>query len=220
MDIEQLKELMKSEEFKSVAKDLNLVPVDEVNGLINKNKELLAEIRKIKDAKNDLESKVNSIDWDEIEELKTTKGGKTDELSKLQRELKKLTDALEVEKKGKSSLESELNKNKVEATLLKSFNDFNIDEKYTKILTDAISVKAKVEASDSGRTVLIDDMDAQDWFKSFVNGEGSAFIKTPTNKGASSSPVKGDGRKLSLDEIEKIADRTERLKALNEAGLA
>ena len=208
------------EEFSQSLKGLNYVSQEDVNGLITKNKELLGEIRKVKDAKAELENKIKDIDFEEIEELRTTKGGKTDELSKLQRELKKITDTLTAEQKAKSSLEQELNKNKVEATLLKSFNDFNIDEKYTKILTDALAVKAKVEASESGRTVLIDDMDAQDWFKSFVNGEGSAFIKQPQNKGASSSPVRGEGRKMTLDEIEKIADRTERLKALNEAGLA
>lgn len=208
------------EEFSQSLKGLNYVSQEDVNGLITKNKELLGEIRKIKDAKAELENKLKDIDFEEIEELRTTKGGKVDELSKLQRELKKLSDTLTAEQKAKSSLEQELNSNKIQATLLKAFADHNIDERFTKVLTDAIGTKAQVEVNESGRSVIIDNMDVNDWFKQYVNGEGQAFIKQPQNKGSNSAPVKGEGRKLSLDEIEKIADRGERLKALNEAGLA
>jgi len=223
---EELKEFFSDEKnlpvFKEFATALNFKSEEEVKGLIDKKDELLGQLRKVKDERESLKKRLDEIDIDEYIELKNSKAKNSDKDNDLSRKLEKLNAELEAERKARAETEAEYNNTLISQALTAEIAD-KFDPAHRAILTEAFLRKAKIENENGKKTVVIDDgkygLPVNEFFKSFAESEqGKPYLIKPVNSGAGSLQLSGKA-KFTLDEIEKMPTREERLKAMKENGL-
>ena len=226
MTPEEFKEFMKDEKnhgvFKEIVSALGYKSEEEVKGLIDKKDELLGQLRKVKDERESLKKRLDEIDIDEYIELKNSKAKNSDKDNDLSRKLEKLNAELEAERKARAETEAEYNNTLISQALTAEIAD-KFDPAHRAILTEAFLRKAKIENENGKKTVVIDDgkygLPVNEFFKSFAESEqGKPYLIKPVNTGAGSLQLSGKA-KFTLDEIEKMPTREERLKAMKENGL-
>ena len=219
MDINDFQEFLKDEGnkkvFADVAKTLGYETPEEIQGLKAKNYELLGNNKKLKEQINEIQKKLDGIDIDSYNDYVnkiSTSGKPDDEITKLKRELQTAIKQNEEYKSKYSALEAELNSSVVNSTLSSVFDEIGIDPKHKALLLEAYRGKAKIETTDSGRTVVIDSGDslglpAIDYFKKFAESEtGKHYLKQPENSGANSSRFTqpASGQKITQTDFNKL----------------
>lgn len=226
MTPEEFKEFLKDEKnqgvFKEIVSALGYKSEEEIKGLLDKKDELLRQLRKVKDERENLKKRLDEIDIDEYIDLKNSKAKNSDKDNDLSRKLEKLTAELEAERKARTETEAEYNNTLISQALTAEIAD-KFDPAHRAILTEAFLRKAKIENENGKKTVVIDDgkygLPVNEFFKSFAESEqGKPYLIKPVNHGAGSQQLSGKA-KFTLDEIEKMPNREERLKAMKENGL-
>ena len=226
MTPEEFKEFLKDEKnqgvFKEIVSALGYKSEEEIKGLLDKKDELLRQLRKVKDERESLKKRLDEIDIDEYIDLKNSKAKNSDKDNDLSRKLEKLTAELEAERKARTETEAEYNNTLISQALTAEIAD-KFDPAHRAILTEAFLRKAKIENENGKKTVVIDDgkygLPVNEFFKSFAESEqGKPYLIKPVNHGAGSQQLSGKA-KFTLDEIEKMPNREERLKAMKENGL-
>lgn len=225
MTPEEFKEFMQDEKnqetFKGIVSALGYKSEEEVKGLIDKKDELLGQLRKVKDERESLKKRLDEIDIDEYIDLKN-KAKTPDKDNDLARKLEKLNADLEAERKARADIEAEYNNSLISQALTAEIAD-KFDPAHRAILTEAFLGKAKIETDNGKKTVVIDDgkygLPVNEFFKSFAESEqGKPYLIKPVNAGSGALPMGGKA-KMSLDEIEKMPNREDRLRAMKENGL-
>ena len=193
MNIEELKEFMKTDEFKEIAKSLNWKAEDEVQGLVSKRDELLGKNKTLTQKIAELEAKLSEVDLDEYAELKSKVGSKSkdDNVAQLARDLEKLKKQLADEQTKAASIETEYNGALTKSALLEAFNRVGFDKKHHAILLDAFGNKAKVEVVDGKRNVIIGDDSVTDFFDKYAKGDGQHYVEQQESRGAGSQRMNG-----------------------------
>lgn len=226
MTPEEFKEFMQDEKnqetFKGIVSAMGYKSEEEIKGLLDKKDELLGQLRKVKDERESLKKRLDEIDIDEYIDLKNSKAKNSDKDNDLSRKLEKLTAELEAERKARTETEAEYNNTLISQALTAEIAD-KFDPAHRAILTEAFLRKAKIENENGKKTVVIDDgkygLPVNEFFKSFAESEqGKPYLIKPVNSGAGSQQLSGKA-KFTLDEIEKMPNREERLKAMKENGL-
>lgn len=226
MTPEEFKEFMQDEKnqetFKGIVSAMGYKSEEEIKGLLDKKDELLGQLRKVKDERESLKKRLDEIDIDEYIDLKNSKAKNSDKDNDLSRKLEKLTAELEAERKARTETEAEYNNTLISQALTAEIAD-KFDPAHRAILTEAFLRKAKIENENGKKAVVIDDgkygLPVNEFFKSFAESEqGKPYLIKPVNSGAGSQQLSGKA-KFTLDEIEKMPNREERLKAMKENGL-
>jgi chaperonin cofactor prefoldin len=222
MTIEEIRDFLKDEknagEFKLLVKDLGFETPEDIQSLRKNKDELLQEKRQLKKDFEEMKKVLDEIDIDEYNELKNKKSSSSgnDEVAKLQREFKKLSEQFATTLKDKEQIENEYNSNLKEINILSALDEIGFDPKHKELLKSAFLGKAKVETDNGKRSVIIESADglglpAKDYFKNFAStDQGKAYLFEPENKGANSrsfsqNSAKAITRKMfdSLNPIEK-----------------
>jgi hypothetical protein len=204
--IDEFKEFIKVEQnaelFKEIVKGLGYESPEEINGLLKKNQELILKQKKLREENDTIKKTLDEIDMDEYLDLKEkvkTSGTATDEMTKLQRDLKMINEDLEKEKSGRANAELFLNRTLTENALIEALDSNGFDTRHRDILKSAFQGRAKVEIEDNSRNVVIDTGDglslpAKDFFKQFAQTEtGKTYLRQPDNKGTGSGGFQGAG---------------------------
>lgn len=216
MTLEELQEFLKDEnnkkEFVSLVKGLGFETPDDIQGLKNKNQELIDDKKKLREKIENIEKKLdkfNEIDLDEYEELKSKSSGNkgNDELVKLQRDLKKLQEKYDKDIEDKTALESDLNKTLIKNAINTAFDENKIDPVFRNDLQDAFSGKAKIEVEDGERRILFEDKEAGEYFKEWAESDkGKVYLVKPENSGFGKQGFQnqGKGKTMARESFEKL----------------
>ena len=207
MELKELEEFLKDEndnkEFSDYVKGIGFETPDDIQGLKNKNSDLISTQKKLKEQIGDLQKRLDEIDIDEYNELKN-KSGNNDEVSKLTREFKRLQEKFDESEKSRSGLETELNKTLKINALNSAFDEFKIDPLHRDTLREAFANKTKIEIDGDARRVLVDDGDGlgvetAEYFKKWIETDkGKLYLTKPENKGAGSNQLGGSGSKKQM----------------------
>lgn len=212
---------------------------DEVTGLANKNRELLAEIAKKNAEKKKSEEKLLTIlekyailDVDELDDVLSSSSvpkGKKDEqertLKKFEREAANERQRAEDATKQLAQIKQQYHQAEKSRTILSALSKAGVDDVYADVLGTYFDKIVKVE-EDAGKLSFIADDGAQskpftDYFLDWTKSEKSKhYIKATVSTGAGST-AGGNGKpigKMTLDQIEKITDKSDRVKAMIENG--
>jgi regulator of replication initiation timing len=219
MTIDELKEFLKdpknADAFKELVKAIGYETPEEINGLLKKNQELIAKQKKLREENEIIKKTLDEIDMDEYVELKKkveSSGKASDELTKLQRDLKKVSEDLEKERKGRSESESFLNRTLTENALIEALDANGFDSKHKELLKSAFLGKARIEIEENNRNVVLENGDglglpAKEFFKKFAESEtGKVYLRQPESKGAGASGFSGAGgaKIMKRDQYEKL----------------
>jgi regulator of replication initiation timing len=219
MTIDELKEFMKDEKnaeaFKELAKAVGYETPEDINGLLKKNQELILKHKKLREENETIKKTLDEIDMDEYLELKKkveSSGKASDELTKLQRDLKKISDDLEKERKARSESEGFLNRTLTENALIEALDSNGFDSKHKDLLKSAFLGKARIEMEENNRSVVLENGDglglpAKEFFKQFAQSEnGKVYLRQPDNKGTGASGFSGTGgaKIMKRDQYEKL----------------
>lgn len=197
MKLEEFKKFMETEEFKEIAKSLNLKTEADVQDLIANRDKVIGEKRRLQAKIDELEAKYADFDPEEYEALKKGASGKGDAGAQDKRELEKLMKKLEAEAAARAQVEKDLNETLVSTEILKALGKNNIDKKHHGLLLDAFAGKAKVEVSDGSRTVLIGDDSVFDFFDKYAKGDGQIYVEQQENRGAGSQRMSTTTKKVT-----------------------
>lgn len=218
MTPEEFKEFLKDEKnqgvFKEIVSALGYKSEEEIKGLIDKKDELLGQLRKVKDERENLKKRLDEIDIDEYIDLKNSKAKNSDKDNDLSRKLEKLNAELEAERKARTETEAEYNNTLISQALTAEIAD-KFDPAHRAILTEAFLRKAKIENENGKKTVVIDDgkygLPVNEFFKSFADSEqGKPYLIKPINAGAGSQPLSGGADKTSFKRSEITANEETR----------
>ena len=202
MTIEELKEFLQDDknrgDFDVLVKSLGYETQDDIQGLKNKNTELVGKLKKIKDEALEKQKVLDNIDLDAYNDyLNGGNKAKNSDLSKAQRDLKIATEELDKFKK----VDSKFNDVLIRLELERALEESGIDARHKPILTSAFLGKAKVEVDGTDfteRSVIIDDdglgQSPKEYFKKWVETDtGKAYLAKPDNKGGHNSAFNASG---------------------------
>ena len=214
MDLQEfLKDEANKEQFIQVVKELGYESPEEVKGLRDKRDELLGKVSKYKSTISEYEKKLeekekmldkfNGLDYTEID----GKSKGSDELSVLKRKVAKYEEDFSLTKKERDALEAELNNTLIKNTLLSTLDELKIDKKHKNLIISAHMPRAKVEKGDNGREVVIESGDGlglpvKDYFKKFIESDGSIYLEQPVNAGSGASKYSGSGSGKTVSDQE------------------
>jgi len=242
---EQIQEILNSDEGKALFQEAFKAEVqakgyrtpEEIDGLNNKNRELLGKLKELKEQKNSnpLLTKLEKYaiyseeDLEGVLSASSTSKGKADET---ERTLKKYERELEILRKEKADYETLAQKTKEryfqsekQKAILSSLANAGIDESAHDILSVYFDRLTQVE-EDGDKLSMIADDGAQriplgDYIKKWsTTDKAKHYIKAPSNSGAGTSGTGGvkPSGKMSLDQIEAIQDSKARAQAMIENG--
>lgn len=213
MDLQEfLKDEKNKEQFQQVVKELGYESPEDVKGLRDKRDELLGKVSKYKSTISEYEKKleekekmldkVNTLDYTELDKSKGS-----DELSVLKRKVAKYEEDFTLTKKERDALEAELNSTLIKNTLLSTLDELKIDKKHKNLIISAHLPRAKVEKGDNGREVVIESGDGlglpvKDYFKKFIESDGSIYLEQPVNTGSGASKYSGSGSGKTVSDQE------------------
>jgi len=219
MELKDLQEFIKDEKnagtFKEMVKALGFETPDEIKGLQKTNYELKSEKKKLQEDYISLQKKLDEVDEDDYAEYKKSKssgaGAKGDEISKFQRDLKKLTDQLNGEIQKNQKIETEYNESLKRQEINDALGIF--DSKDHELLRSAFLGKARIEVDNGRRSVVIDNGDGlglspKDYFQKYSETDtGKSYLRKPDNRGAGSQSFNGGGgsKTMSRDSWEKMS---------------
>jgi hypothetical protein len=245
---QKIQEYLNSEDGKAVFSEMLKKEIEtkgykspvEITGLANKNRELLAEISKKNAEKKKSDEKLLTIlekyailDVDELDDVlssssKSTKG-KPDEtertLKKFEREAATERQRAEEANKQLTQIRQQYYQAEKSRTILSALSKAGVDDVYADVLGTYFDKVVKVE-EDAGKLSFIAEDGAQskpfaDYFQDWTKSEKSKhYIKATVSTGAGST-AGSNGKslgKMTLDQIEKITDKSDRVKAMIENG--
>ena len=163
---------MSEEEFESLKA--------EKEALLNKNKELLSELKTARNKNKEIDSDAYYKALDELDSLKSENSKLSNELNKKAKDFDGLSKVLEEKEnylKG-MTLESALNDN---------LGKIGVKGEYMEAVRALMKQNAKVEDNN----VIIGDKSINDFMTEWQNGEGKAFIAAPANSGSGANGSNG-----------------------------
>jgi hypothetical protein len=236
MTLDELKEFAASDDGKSIMasylEESGYKSKDDIQGLVNKNGELLGKLKKANEANNSTLEVFNKYDIVDSEDL----AGKLATLASAQSnesELEKVARRLEIIEKTAKEAESRAASEKAlraesekKAQIVTALKNAHVDDASFDYLMPYFGGIAKIEEADGKINLVVDSDDGSSPFNSFVDewsktDKAKQFIKAPSNSGGGSGgPGAGSsGTTKTLEDIAQIADRDERLKAMAELGI-
>jgi len=212
---------------------------EEITGLVTKNRELLGEIVKKNEEKKKSDEKLLTImekysiltvdELDDVLSSSSAPKGKKDEqeraLKKFERDAAAERQRADEATKQLTQIKQQYHQAEKSRTILSALSKAGVDDVYADVLGTYFDKIIKVE-DDDGKLSFIADDGAQskpftDYFQDWTKSEKSKhYIKASGSTGAGSTPG-GNGKplgKMTLDQIEKITDTPERVKAMIENG--
>lgn len=203
---------------------------DEVQGLINKRDELLGKLNKAKTEKNAFHETLVKYGIADVEDL----GGKLakleaadaslSDLEKLQRRIEIMErESAEAKESAKKANNLRMSAEK-KAQITAAMKEAHVDDESFDVLYDHFDKIAKVADEDGNLTIVVETDDGQSPIKSFIGDwsktdKAKRFVKAAANGGGGAhGPGAAGGSQMSLDDIEKIQDRTARMEALEKFG--
>lgn len=198
MDLEKLKEFLKTDDGKAFISEYT---EDEVKGLKAKNEKLLATNKKLKEEKEEVETKLSEIDLerDDADNDKIKKSGDLEALEK------RLVARFEKEKKDlldKNSVYNEIiNKKTVEDGLTNALIANNVAKQHIPAVKALLKSSAKIETviEDGDSVARIDGKDLNEYVKDWALGDtGKIYIAADLNNGGGAQGSNG-GSKGTVD---------------------
>jgi hypothetical protein len=207
---EFLKDEKNKEAFGGVIKNLGFYTKEDIEnettGLKNTNYNLKGEKLKLQKEYEEIKTKIDEIDFDEIKRLK--EGKKPDkgseEMETLKKQLKTFETKLKQKEDEETSLRSENEKMLKDVSLNEAITakygekqDLYYEPAFKKILIDAYSHKAKIIEKDGKKVVHIDDeslglLPSKEFFSKLITtDEGKKFAYVPKNTGANGRQFNG-----------------------------
>jgi len=188
---------------------------EEITGLSNKNRELLA-----------------IMDVEDLDNFLSTSPQKKTESEEINRKLQRLERELEAERKSKADYETALKQQKEkffnaekQTAILKALSAVGVDESATDVLSVYFDRLAKVEEDETGNLSILADDGVQskslidyvsEWSKT---DKAKNYIKATSNAGAGTVGSKLQSKaKMTREQIAQLPDRAERYKAMKENG--
>ena len=217
-ELKELEEFLKDEKnvivFKDFVEKMGYETPDKIEGLKNKNLQVILNEKKLKEKIVELEKVVDSIDIDEYNALKNKTKGKDDnpDITKLQREIKTLTENLTKLSEEKKTTDTKY-QNSFKMTKLNEALDANgFDPKHKSLLLSAFQGKAVIESDGANDLLIVDggslgQLPANDFFKKYsTSDEGKSYLRVPENSGVGRTNLQGNqsGRKLTLEQFNAI----------------
>lgn len=169
----------------------------EKDALLNKNKELLSELKTARNKNKEIDSDAYYKTLDELDSLKSENSKLSNELNKKSKDFDGLSKALEEK-------ENYLRGMTLENALNDNLSKIGVKTEYMEAVRALMKQNAKVEDNN----VLIGDKSIGDYISSWANESGKAFISAPANSGSGANGGQGGQttQKLSdLTESERIA---------------
>lgn len=212
---------------------------EEITGLSNKNRELLAEIAKKNEKIKKSDEKYLTIlqkhgimDVEDLDNFLSTSPQKKTESEEINRKLQRLERELEAERKSKADYETALKQQKEkffnaekQTAILKALSAVGVDESATDVLSVYFDRLAKVEEDETGNLSILADDGVQskslidyvsEWSKT---DKAKNYIKATSNAGAGTVGSKLQSKaKMTREQIAQLPDRAERYKAMKENG--
>jgi len=238
MTKDELKEFAASEDGSAIMaeflQEAGYRSTESVQGLENKKNELLGKLKKASDKNKAIDQLFQEYDIVDAEDLSsklaTLAGAKEKEsdLEKLQRRLEIIEKtASEADKKAAEERARRVSSEK-RAGIVSALKNAHVDDVSFDMLIPYFDGLVTAEEDEAGKVSLFVDSDTgQSPLNSFVDewsktDKAKQFIKAPSNSGGGSGGpgTGGSGKQRTLEDISKIADRDERLKALKELGVS
>lgn len=201
----ELEEFIKDEKnaaaFKDFIKTAGYETPEEIAGLKSKNLQVILNEKKLKEKIVELEKTLDSVDIDEYNALKNKTKGKDDnpDITKLQREIKTLTENLTKLSEEKKTTDTKY-QNSFKMTKLNEALDANgFDPKHKSLLLSAFQGKAVIESDGANDLLIVDggslgQLPANDFFKKYsTSEEGKVYLRVPENSGVGRTNLQGGG---------------------------
>jgi len=233
-DIKELNEFIGSDEGKTAVsdwlKEAGYRSAEDIAGLERKKDELLGKVsksQKDKAALTEVFDKYGIVDIEDLGGKLTTLAGSESKLSdfdKLQRKIEVIEKtAKDAEDRATRAQALRANSEK-KAQIVQALKGAHVNDDSIDVLLPFFTGKVKVEEDDTGKINLVVDSDSgsspfssyvEEWIKS---DQAKSFIKAPGNSGAGASSPGSGGKSgnMTIDEINNLPSRTERLKAMAE----
>ncbi len=213
---EFIKDANNAKAFNEFIKSQGYETPDEIQGLKNKNRELILAEKEWKKKFETTQNLLDEIDMDEYNKYKSKASGKAginEDAVKLQRELEKQKKQIEDILKEKEDFSQKYQNNLKLTKLNEALDQNGFDAKHKELLISAYQGKAIVEDDN----IIIDggtlgQLPANEFFKKYATTEqGKSYLRVPENRGAGSRSFDGKGGKgtmtrdefMSLNETEK-----------------
>lgn len=191
MDIEALKEALKSDEAKAVLAEIT---EEATKGLKAKNDELLAKLKKAGEEKSEAEKKAEEIEAEKkaAEEEAALKSGDVEKIKQqLEEKHKKELDALKQEK---ATTDTRLHDVLVNDGLTTALTKAGVNNpSYLDAAKALIKSSHKAEIGESG--AMLDGAPLQEFVTTWTQGEnGKHFVSAANNSGGGSNGANGGGQ--------------------------
>lgn len=200
--------------FGEVAKGLGF---GDTTGLVNKNKELLGEIKGLQGKVSDIEGRFKPFDGLNPDEVKTAleKFKNPDKfrdddprLKNFELELKQIRGQLETEKSEKEKANKILEDREKTDRISSALKEAGFAPEYHEVLTTTLKQKAILKKSEDGKlSVVVDDgtavNDIGEYAKAFAKSDaGKPFLPRPTNTSANARQYNAaSGAKVVSEEV-------------------
>jgi hypothetical protein len=212
---EEFKEFIQDENnkglFDEVARAYGYKTEDDIQGLKNKNYELLGKLKTIKTEKEEVQKQLDNIDINGYNDYVSKSSSGKDKSDKSDRELTRIKEALKEKEESYKALERDLNDNLISSSLSKVFDQIKVDPKHKELLSSAYKGKAIVEVDGKERQVVIQNGDglglpAKEYFQKWAESDqGKEYLIKPDNSGANSRGFsQGGSRTMKKAEFDKL----------------
>jgi len=197
-------------EFNELAKSLGYETPEDIEGLRNKNNEVILKLKKEKEERTKLQKTLDEINLDEYYEYKNG----ADSNGKAQAQANALQKKLESLIQEKTDIESKYMSSQIESQLSQALEATGF-KTHKGILKQALQGKAKVENDNGKPIVIIEDenglpLPVKEYLISFANSEdGKRYLDQPENKGAGSQNISGTSgsRQVTEDDFKKMSPK-------------
>lgn len=147
--------------------------------MANKNKELLAEVKKERTKNKEIDMDAYYKNLDELESVKAENAKLQNEVKLKGKEFEKLTASLS-EKDG--ALQGLL----IDQGLTQALTEVGVDPKVLKYVKADLKSQAKLQGENGKYTAMIGDKPLSDFINEWKDGDGKNVIIAPTNTGGGS----------------------------------
>lgn len=158
----------------------------EREALLNKNKELLSELKSARNKNKEIDLDTYYKTIDELESLKSENTKLSTELTKKAKEFDNISNKL-------NEKESYLKNLTLENSLNEHLSKIGVKPEYMTAAKALLEKNAKVDESG----VLIGDKNIGDFISEWSNNDGKVFINAPANSGGGSQGSNGTGANLT-----------------------
>jgi hypothetical protein len=230
--MEQIKDIIPEEKAGDLEKLLSNTLTEANKGLEANRNEILGKLNKLK--KSSTLDKLEKSEYNELLEAKKQLDELLEHKAKEEGDYNALIERLE--NKHQSALQAmqsqidelktvntqqseHLNKTLIDNGLTDALTKANIKPELLEAGRALLRQKAALNQTDDGQfSALIEDKPMNEYITEWASNQGKAFLLAPDNSGSGSVEGGKASEKMSLADIAQIADRGERIKAMEEAG--